>query len=268
MAIVTSDPPARFCLPWRAPLHEGVLLRRRLRFLADVRLPDGREVTAHTPNSGAMEGLVRPGARVWLEPATGAARKLPYTWVSMDLDGARVGVDTLRPNALVRAMLAAGALPELGVTQGFTPEFVHAPGARVDFRLHTARGPHDVEVKNCHLVYPDGRGYFPDSVSERGTKHLRLLADAVRAGHRATVLFVVQREDVRAVRPAEAHDPAFAQAAREARRVGVRFRALRCRVTDLGLEALGMIPVDLRPYPLAPLVAWRAANKPHSGWQR
>ncbi|MFO0629942.1 MAG: DNA/RNA nuclease SfsA [Polyangiales bacterium] len=260
--------PPRFLLPWRAPLQPGLLLRRRVRFLADVRLPDGREVTAHTANSGAMEGLVRPGAPVWLEPAASATRKLPFTWVSMDLEGVRVGVDTLRPNVLVRAMLTAGALPELGTMQGFTPEFVHAPGARVDFRLHTARGPHDVEVKNCHLVYPDGRGYFPDSVSERGARHLRLLADAVRAGHRATVLFVVQREDVRAVRPAEAHDPAFAQAAREARAAGVRFRALRCRVTDAGIEALDLIPVDLRPYALTRVRTWRAANKACSGWRR
>ncbi len=263
-----TDLPARFLLPWRAPLTEAVLLRRRVRFLADVRLPDGREVTAHTPNSGAMEGLIRPGARVWLEPAAGASRKLPFTWVSMDLNGVRVGVDTLRPNALVRAMLSAGALPELGAAAGFTPEFVHAPGARVDFRLHTARGPHDVEVKNCHLVYPDGRGYFPDSVSERATKHLRLLAEGVRAGHRATVLFVVQRDDVKAVRPAEAHDPAFALAAREARRVGVSFRAMRCRTTDAGLEVLGMIPVDLGTFHLGRVTAWRAANKSSSGWQR
>ena len=265
---MSTNVPALFVLPWRAPLTEGVLLRRRLRFLADVRLPDGREVTAHTPNSGAMEGLVCPGARVWLEPAAGARRKLPFTWVSMDLDGVRVGVDTLRPNALVRAMLSAGLLPELGAIEGFTPEFVHAPGARVDFRLHTARGPHDVEVKNCHLVYPDGRGYFPDSVSERATKHLRLLIDAVRAGQRATVLFVVQRDDVRSVRPAEVHDPTFAQAAREARREGVRFRALRCRTTDDGVEALGMIPVDLSAYSLGRVLAWRAANRSCSGWQR
>lgn len=258
----------RFVLPWRAPLVEATLLRRRKRFLADVRLLDGREVTAHTANSGAMEGLVRPGARVWLEPAQGAARKLPFTWVTLDLDGVRVGVDTLRPNALVRAMLAAHALPELGAMQSFTPEFAHAPGARVDFRLHTARGPHDLEVKNCHLVYPDRRGYFPDSVSARATKHLRLLTDAVRAGHRATVLFVVQREDVRAVRPAEVHDPAFAAAARQAAAAGVRFRALRCRATDEGLEAWGMIPVDLRAYDLRRVDAWRGANKAHSGWLR
>lgn len=267
-AIVTAGPPARFCLPWRAPLHEGVLLRRRLRFLADVRLPDGREVTAHTPNSGAMEGLVRPGARVWLEPATGAARKLPYTWVSMDLDGARVGVDTLRPNALVRAMLAAGALPELGVSQGFTPEFVHAPGARVDFRLHTARGPHDVEVKNCHLVYPDRRGYFPDSVSVRATKHLQALVKEKRRGVEATVIFVVQRGDAKCVRPSDAHDPAFGVAARKAAAAGVNFRALRATPTDEGVRVLGTIPVDLGEYNPDRHVRWRAELRPHSGWER
>lgn len=257
-----------FVLPWRAPLVAATLLRRRHRFLADVRMEDGRELTAHCVNSGVMEGLVRPGARVWLEPAAGAGRKLPYTWVAMELDGLVIGVDTLRPNALVRAMLPAGALPALGAWRAVRPEFAHAKGARVDFRLDTDAGPHDVEVKNCHLVYPDGRGYFPDSVSERGAKHLALLARGARRGHRATVLFVVQREDARAVRPSDLHDPKFASAARRARAAGVRFMALRARPTWEGLEVLGRIPVDLASYGLARVARWRESNRAHTGWLR
>lgn len=257
-----------FVLPWSAALVRATLLRRRHRFLADVRMDDGREVTAHCVNSGLMEGLIAPGARVWLEPAPGANRKLPFTWVAIELGGVVLGVDTLRPNRLVRAMLAAGALPALGRWRAVHPEFVHAKGSRVDFRLDTDDGPHDVEVKNCHLVYPDGRGYFPDSVSERGAKHLALLARGARRGHRATVLFVVQREDARAVRPSDLHDPRFAKAARRAREAGVRFMALRARPTWAGLEALGRIPVDLAPYGLARQARWRAALKPTTGWLR
>lgn len=259
---------ADFVLPWSAPLVGATLLRRRQRFLADVRLDDGREATAHCVNPGALEGLVRVGARVWLEPAPGPRRKLPFTWVAIEHQGLTIGVDTLRPNRLVRAMLEARALPFLGRWHELISECAHAPGARVDFRLLTARGPHDVEVKNCHLVYPDGRGYFPDSVSERAARHLELLAEGVHRGHRATVLFVVQREDVRAVRPSDLHDPAFARAARVARAAGVRFAALRVRPNPEGLAVLGRVPVELAPYPVARQVAWRAAQKPFSGWVR
>ena len=31
------------------------------------------------------------------------------------------------------------------------------------------------EVKNCHMVYPDGNGYFPDSVSARASRHMQEL---------------------------------------------------------------------------------------------
>lgn len=239
-----------------------------MRFLVDVALADGTEVTAHTANPGAMEGLLHPGAAVWLEPAAGAKRKLPYTWVAVEHLGVRVGVDTIRPNALVREMLLAKVLPGLGRYRGVTSEFVHAPGSRVDFRLDTARGPHDIEVKNCHLVYPDRRGYFPDSVSERAARHMRVLEAGCRAGHRCSVLFVVQREDAVALRPSDAHDPEFAAAARSAKAAGVRFLALRARPTDEGLEALGAIPVEMEPYDLEFARGCRVANKPFSGWIR
>jgi sugar fermentation stimulation protein A len=125
-----------------------------------------------------------------------------------------------------------------------------------------------VEVKNCHLVYPDGRAYFPDSISERATKHLRTLAAEARRGLRATVLFVVQREDARSLRPSRLHDPAFFDAATRARAAGVRFRALRARPDDAGLTALDTIPVELAAYDTTAHVGWRAALKPWSGWER
>lgn len=259
---------ARVRLPWKAPLVHGVLLRRRQRFLADVLLDSGAEVTAHCPNPGAMEGLVRAGARVWLEPSTTLARRLAFTWVAVEDLGVMVGVDTLRPNALVRELLSQRAIACLGAFSSFTPEVVHAPGSRVDFRLSTPRGPHDVEVKNCHLVYPDRRGYFPDCVSSRATRHMAVLEAARAEGHRCSVLFVVQREDVEAVRPSEVHDPAFARASRQAHRAGVRFFAVRARPTPDGLEAIGTIPVEFSRYAPASLAAWRLANKPFSGWIR
>lgn len=257
-----------FALPWPAPLVEATLVRRYDRFLADVTLASGETVTAHCVNSGAMEGLVRPGARVWLSPAMNPTRKLRWTWSIIEVDGVLVGADTSLPNRLVKSMLEARALHGLSRWDTLTPEHVHAPGSRVDFHLVTRGAPHDIEVKNCHLVYPDGRAYFPDSVSERATKHLEILTREARRAMEATVLFTVQRPDARCVRPSDAHDPAFARAARVAHAAGVRFRAIRVYATPFGVRVLGPLPVDLEPYDPAPIAAWRAAAKSQSGWQR
>lgn len=257
-----------FALSWPAPLVRGTLLRRYDRFLADVTLDDGTRTTAHCVNTGAMEGLVLEGATVWLSPAHNPTRKLRWTWSAIDVGTVRVGVDTSLPNRLVRAMLEARALDGLSAWSELRPEHAHAPGSRVDFRLLVGGHPHDVEVKNCHLVYPDGYAYFPDSVSTRATKHLGLLARAARRGEAATVLFVVQRTDVVAVRPSDAHDPEFARAARRAGAAGVRFRALRVGVETEGVKVLGEVPVDLGRYELAGPRAWREAGKAASGWRR
>lgn len=257
-----------FLLPWSAPLEAGRLVRRYHRFLADIVLDDGRAVTAHCVNSGTMEGLVRPGARVWVCAAANPSRKLAYTWCAMELDGVRVGVDTILPNRLVRAMLEAHAIPRMGPYDTVRPEYPHVAGSRVDFRLTAPGTVHDVEVKNCHLVYPDRRGYFPDSVSARATKHLLALIKERRRGVDATVIFVVQRADARSVRPSDAHDPAFGAAARKAAAAGVKFRALRATPTEDGLRVLGTIPVDLDAYGLDRPTAWRESLRPHSGWER
>lgn len=118
-----------------------------------------------------------------------------------------------------------------------------------------------LEVKNCHLLYPDGRAYFPDSVSERARHHLEALADAIDRSTRAAVLFVCQMAGVEAVRPSDAHDPAFAAAARAVRRRGVRFFALQVRHTPKSILLDGRRPVELRPYQVEPVRRWREAAR-------
>lgn len=258
-----------FRLPWPAPLVEGTLVRRYHRFLTDVRLSDGEIVRAHCVNTGAMEGLVRPGARVWLCPASVPGRKLPFTWVYMELpDKTLIGVDTSLPNRLVKEMLEARVLPGFERHRGVAAEVGYGEGSRVDFSVKTSRGTRLLEVKNCHLVYPDGGAYFPDSVSERGTKHLRELAAVARGGGKASVLFVVQREDARLVRPSDVHDPLFAAEARTASEAGVTFSALRLRPGAEGVEVVGTLPVDLAPYETAAPRRWREEGRRWCGWER
>jgi sugar fermentation stimulation protein A len=220
-----------------------------------------------------MEGLVRPGARAWVSPAPeGSQRKLRWTLEIIELEEAGyVGANTVVPNRIAEALVLERLVPGLKRWRSLEREVRYGENSRIDLLLRGARrrtADHLVEVKNCHLVYPDRRAYFPDSVSARAAKHLRELTEEVRRGRRATVLFVLQRTDARSLRPSRLHDPAFAEAAEEARRAGVQFRAARIDPTPQGYRFEKMIPVDLKPYDPATVADFRDALDDYSGWKR
>ncbi|CAE8638202.1 unnamed protein product [Polarella glacialis] len=119
------------------------------------------------------------------------------------------------------------------------------------------------------MVYPDGHGYFPDSISARASRHVEELKCLLARGCRCTVLFVVQRDDLRGqVRPSAHHDPSFALACRAAAAAGVRFRALVVSCSLEGLTVQREVGVDLEEYDLAPMAAWVKANRETTGWIR
>lgn len=228
-------------------LIEGRLLRRYKRFLADIVLADGSEVTAHCANPGAMLGLVAPGSRVLLSASTNPARKLGFSWelVEADLpDGLQwVGINTMRPNALVAEAFRDRLLaPLAGYTQ-LRPEVRYAAASRVDF-LAEGEGlpPCHVEVKNCHLMRQPGLAEFPDCVAARSARHMDDLAQVVVKGGRSVVIIVVQmradRFDV-----ARDLDPAFDRAFRRARQAGVAVHAYRCHVSPEAVTIMDEIPV-------------------------
>lgn len=206
------------------PLVPARLIRRYNRFLADCALEaDGREVTAHCPNPGSMMGLKDKGLRIWLEPNDDPKKKLKYGWRVAELpDGHFSGIDTAVPNRVVKEALIAQAVPELAAYATVRPEVKYGQNSRVDFLL-TEPGLPDayVEVKNVHLRRNKDWAEFPDSITARGAKHLRDLADVVAQGHRAVMFYLVQRTDCTRFRLAEDLDPAYAAAYAEARAGGV-----------------------------------------------
>ncbi|HWP24884.1 MAG TPA: DNA/RNA nuclease SfsA [Xanthobacteraceae bacterium] len=231
-----------------SPLIPATLIKRYKRFLADVRLESGEEITAHVANPGAMTGLAEPGVRVWLSKSSNAGRKLAYSWelVEVDLGAGRefVGVNTAHPNALVAAALAAGAIPLLTGYETIRREVKFGANSRVDFLLQApARPPCYLEVKNVHLMRRPGLAEFPDAVTARGTKHLEELVQAVRGGARAVMLFLIQIGSAERFALARDIDPRYGAAFDRARDAGVEAIALRCRLDCHGIEIAAPVPV-------------------------
>ena len=255
-------------LPHSSPLLEGTFLARYDRFIARVRLGD-QEVDAHCVNTGRMEGMLRPGARAWVSLAPPERkRKLLYTLELLEVDGLISGANTQTPNRLAEALIRARLIPGLRRFRELRREVPYGHRSRIDFLLTQGQRRHFVEVKNCHLVYPDGGAYFPDSVSKRAAGHLLELGEQVRGGDKATVLFVVQRNDARVLKPSDFHDPAFARAARDARAAGVRFRAVAIQPDRDGFHFAGLLPVSLAAGDPRYLEACALERQPYSGWRR
>ena len=223
---------------------EAVLLRRYKRFLADLRLPDGRELTAHCPNSGAMLGCSDAGSRVVISHSGNPNRKYPWSLEMVRVRDFWVGVHTGRTNALVREGLETGVIDAFGRIVAIRQEVRISPETRLDFLLDTASGPVYLEVKHCSLA-ENGVGLFPDAVTARGAKHMRELGRLAAAGKQAAVLYCVQRADAKRCSVAAHIDPNYAEAVREAMGQGVRFLAWRAEVQPGFLQMAAQLPFTL-----------------------
>lgn len=226
-------------------LIEGRLLKRYKRFLADVELPDGM-VTAHCPNTGSMLGCMEPGSRVWLSRAANENRKYPFTWEIVEVNGATpVGINTALSNRLVEEGIRGGVIGELAGYSAIRREVRYGKeSSRIDFLLEKKRGKDCyVEVKNVTAAVADGIALFPDAVSSRGARHLREMMAMVAAGHRAVLVFCVQRADVSEVRPADAIDPEYGRTLRVALSRDVEAIAYRAVVSPPEIVLHDGIPV-------------------------
>ena len=233
-------------------LVEARFIRRVNRFLALVEL-NGREEGIHVANSGRLRELFVPGAPVWLKPApvlslSKGGRKTAYDLALVEAAGTLVSADARLPNALAAEAVATGLLEDFGSPFAIVRESAFGE-SRFDLMLEDDSGKRYVEVKSVTLV-ENGIGLFPDSPTLRGAKHLNTLSEAVRTGHRASVVFVVQRADATAFAANEPADPALANALRRAVACGVGAYAYNCFVSrhEVRLDRkLPIIPFESIP---------------------
>ena len=232
-------------MKFEKPLTHGRLIKRYKRFLADVKLDDGRVVTAHCTNSGSMKSALEEGAPVYLTPVDDPNRKTRFTWEMIWLNDHWVGINTNHPNQIAYEAIKNGDIARLKGYQQVRRE-VTWQGSRFDIYAENDREKCFVEVKN--VTMKAGKcALFPDAVTKRGKKHLDTLVKVKQEGMRAVMLYVVQRMDVEVFGPAADIDPGYARSLQEAYKQGVEIIAVQTRVSPEEIEIAGEMPHHLSP---------------------
>lgn len=215
------------------PLQSAILIKRYKRFLADVVTPDGRELTLHCPNTGAMTGCATPGDTVWYSTSDNPKRKYAHTWeLTQTQRGAIICVNTLRANTLAKEAILAGSIVELSGYNTLKSEVKYGEEkSRIDIMLQAEERQNCyIEVKSVTLAENDS-GYFPDAVTERGQKHLRELMSVAAAGDRAVILFAVLHSAIDRFSPAHHIDARYAQLLIEAQTKGVEILVYKAELS-------------------------------------
>ena len=227
------------------PLVSGTLVQRYKRFLFDAILDDGSAITGSCPNTGSMRGLTAPGSRIWLSTSDSPTRKHRYRLELVEADGMVVGINTGLPNRLAEEAILAGLVSDLGSYPIVERERKYGRNSRIDILLSGPdRPPAYVEVKNVHFRRTPGLAEFPDTVTERGAKHLEELGDMAEGGCRAVMLYLIQREDCARFRVCADLDPTYAAGFRRALARGVEAYAVKCAVTPFQIQPVASITMD------------------------
>ncbi len=203
-------------------LIHGKLIKRYKRFLADIILDDGQEITAHVPNSGAMTSCIEPNCDVWLTFHDNPKRKLKYTLELTKMDKNLICTNTGVANKIAIEAIENGIIKELQGYSSLKPEQKYGQNSRIDILLENENENEKcyVEVKSVSLRIDDYLA-FPDAVTSRGTKHLNELYEMTLQGHRAVMLYIIQRTDDLPFRLAKEIDKKYFEAFNEVTNKGV-----------------------------------------------
>ncbi len=216
-------------------LKSATLIKRYKRFLADIQLEDGSTRTIHCANTGAMTGCAEPGSTIWYSTSDNLKRKYPNSWeLTQTNQGDFICVNTAKANTLVAEAINQGHIKELLNYDSVRAEVKYgSENSRIDFLLESDDKPKCyVEVKSVTLLNNDAHGYFPDSVTTRGQKHLRELTEMARNGHRAVLFFAVLHSGIEKVSSAHYIDANYSRLLIEAKENGVEILCYKAHISN------------------------------------
>ena len=216
-------------------LIKGKLIKRYKRFFIDIKL-NKEIVTAHCPNTGSMKGLLDEGNDVYLLSNNNPKRKLKYGLEIIKSRKNLVGVNTHMANKIVQHALENNLIKELKNNDLIKPEVFFNKETRFDFLVTKNRHKIFVEVKNVTLFRDEKIAEFPDSVTSRGSKHLKTLIEAIKKGYKSYLLFLVQIEGVEKFKIAKDIDNEYYENYLHAKGAGVNFLAYRCKISPKAIK--------------------------------
>ena len=208
-------------------LIKGKLIKRYKRFFTDIEV-NNKILTAHCPNTGSMLGLLDKGNDVWVTEHNDPKRKLKYTLEMIKVKKRIIGVNTHRANRIVEHALKNKLVDEFKLTKNVKAEFKFSDDTRFDFLCDKKI----LEVKNVTLLRNNNFAEFPDAITSRGSKHLKMLVNSIKKGYKPYVLFLTQIQDINKFRIAKDIDANYYKEYIEAKKVGVNFLAYRCYLSS------------------------------------
>jgi len=212
-------------------LLKGKFVKRYKRFFTDIKV-NKEIVTAHCPNTGSMKGLLDKNNEVWISKNNDPKRKLKYTLEIIKVKKKLIGVNTHFANKIVFDGLSNNLINELKNNQNIKPEVFFNKETRFDFLIEKDKQKKFVEVKNVTLFRDDKTAEFPDSITSRGSKHLKTLIDAIKKGYKCYLLFLVQIQGMEYFKIAKDIDYEYYQNYLLAKKAGVNFLAYRCKINS------------------------------------
>jgi sugar fermentation stimulation protein A len=215
-------------------LISGDLIKRYKRFFVDVKI-NNKIVIAHCPNSGSMLGLLKKNNKVWITEAINKKRKLKYTLQIIEENNSKVGVNTHLTNKIVNHALQENMIKEFSKKVKIKSEQRFGKNTRFDFFLEDGNTKSFLEVKNVTLKRRNKIAEFPDSVTSRGTKHLKELINATKMGFNAYLLFVIQRTDCDKFEIAKDIDPEYSETLIKAAKNNVKILCYDCKFSSKGI---------------------------------
>lgn len=225
-------------------LYKGTLINRYKRFITDIILDKGETITAACPNTGSMLSCSEPGSQVLVSKSDNPNRKYTYTWELIWVNHCWVCINTHIPNKLIYSALKENKIQELNGYKEILREVKYGENSRIDFLLRNEKRLCYVEVKNVTLVQ-EGIAYFPDAITSRGTKHLNELLSMIYQGHRAVMLYLVQRSDAKLFKPARDIDKIYAETLIKVAQQGVEILVYQSNVTKKFINLGKKLPFEL-----------------------